>query len=430
MFLATSSPLSTLAQHLDLSLQCPSLSHLHLLIHSDIPGAFGGAISGEVNGIRLPPQELRGNMTPTSDSNQIYVRLDRLPGFTPTSRAMIGQAIAPCWLYANGVGADGRPQPSLNGFRLSDGRYRQESHIRFDSGEQLFVQQVGRGQQADGGFVLVETLLRGDVPAFPGQRIVSVKPYSDYYAPTGPGQMSGRGRSVLHVGPYYAVPFTWQNNVTYDEVPSRAIRARPMEIRVDGIDVTSDNAFVSSGHGFRLRADARPLPRCPSGYRPSPVGQNLCLDVDECREGLAGCKDTQECENEIGAYRCLGACKEGYRLLPNGTCSDVDECSLGLMKCEAGEECRNSQGGSACVPACPRGFRRDSSGGCRDRDECREEIPCGPGKLCLNTHGSFRCLCPPGFHETVSGGPCIGQFCSRLRSNELHFLVLKHPTEV
>ena len=32
-----------------------------------------------MNGVRLPPQDLAGNVTPTADANQIYVQVERLP---------------------------------------------------------------------------------------------------------------------------------------------------------------------------------------------------------------------------------------------------------------------------------------------------------------------------------------------------------------
>ena len=58
---------------------------------------------------------------------------------------------------------------------------------------------------------------------------------------------------MLHVGPRFAVPFRWQHNISL-EPSETAPLPQPLEIRVDGIDLTSDNSYAQSGHGFRLRA--------------------------------------------------------------------------------------------------------------------------------------------------------------------------------
>lgn len=50
----------------------------------------------------------------------------------------------------------------------------------------------------------------------------------------------------------------------------------PMSVRVDGLDLTSDNAFAERGHGFRLRARSRRLTGCPAGFAPSLAMPNLC----------------------------------------------------------------------------------------------------------------------------------------------------------
>lgn len=85
-------------------------------------------------------------------------------GAAATGRAVIGQAIAPCWLVASGL--DSRQGP-LNGFALTGGRFRQVADYRFQGGEALRVEQRGQGGRP-GGLVLVETLVNGRVPEFPG----------------------------------------------------------------------------------------------------------------------------------------------------------------------------------------------------------------------------------------------------------------------
>lgn len=54
---------------------------------------------------------------------------------------------------------------------------------------------------------------------------------------------------------------------------------------------------------------------------------------------------------------------------------------------------------SICVP-CDAGFHRSSSGRCEDVDECQAGAPCRRG--CLNTPGSYRCVCTADDGEVVS----------------------------
>lgn len=53
-----------------------------------------------------------------------------------------------------------------------------------------------------------------------------------------------------------------------------------------------------------------------------------------------------------------------------------------------------------------------------DVDECAVMGACGPDRVCMNTVGSFRCECRPGYHTTSLGRHCRGalphqtKFCS------------------
>ena len=42
-----------------------------------------------------------------------------------------------------------------------------------------------------------------------------------------------------------------------------------------------------------------------------------------------------------------------------------------------------------------------------DTDECQEPGVCSHGK-CLNTDGSFRCVCQIGYHLNEDGTRCLG----------------------
>lgn len=56
-----------------------------------------------------------------------------------------------------------------------------------------------------------------------------------------------------------------------------------------------------------------------------------------------------------------------------------------------------------CQP-CAAGFQKNASGHCEDVDECRPGNPCK--HACLNTQGSFRCVCSDGSRLDDGTSPC------------------------
>uniref|UniRef100_A0A672LVL3 Latent-transforming growth factor beta-binding protein 1 n=1 Tax=Sinocyclocheilus grahami TaxID=75366 RepID=A0A672LVL3_SINGR len=130
---------------------------------------------------------------------------------------------------------------------------------------------------------------------------------------------------------------------------------------------------------------------CRTGYRSQ---ANACVDVNECEDPLQ-CPG-QECVNSQGSYRCV-SCRPGFSL-KNRACSDIDECRQTPDVCVNGR-CENNMGSYSCV--CRAGFRLERNI-CKDVNECENELQC-PGKECVNSVGSFRCVsCQPGF-ELLEG---------------------------
>uniref|UniRef100_A0A671QWH7 Latent-transforming growth factor beta-binding protein 1 n=1 Tax=Sinocyclocheilus anshuiensis TaxID=1608454 RepID=A0A671QWH7_9TELE len=130
---------------------------------------------------------------------------------------------------------------------------------------------------------------------------------------------------------------------------------------------------------------------CRTGYR---FQVNTCVDVNEC-EDPSQCPG-QECVNSQGSYRCV-SCRPGFSL-KNRACSDIDECRQTPDVCVNGR-CENNMGSYSCV--CRPGFRLERNI-CTDVNECENELQC-PGKECVNSVGSFKCVsCQPGF-ELLDG---------------------------
>ncbi len=79
-------------------------------------------------------------------------------------------------------------------------------------------------------------------------------------------------------------------------------------------------------------------------------------------------------------YTCQIICLSGARF--NLTCSkDLVWTLVGDINVDISQLCLE----------CKKGYRRDASGNCVDVNECEESKPCEQG--CLNTEGSYKCLC-------------------------------------
>ncbi|KAL5004007.1 hypothetical protein ScPMuIL_017463 [Solemya velum] len=165
---------------------------------------------------------------------------------------------------------------------------------------------------------------------------------------------------------------------------------------------------------------------CAEGYRE--VGRDQCVDIDECRNRSV-C-EFGRCLNTPGGYRCQ--CAPGYDTSPDGrSCLDIRQgfcysaltrgrCirSSAIGKTSMAECC--CSGGAAWGRSCERcpattssrfhslcplgiGYRPDG----QDVDECRRMPDACKNGHCLNTMGSYRCVCNKGYKTDISGTQCI-----------------------
>uniref|UniRef100_A0A672NMH9 Pro-epidermal growth factor-like n=1 Tax=Sinocyclocheilus grahami TaxID=75366 RepID=A0A672NMH9_SINGR len=109
-------------------------------------------------------------------------------------------------------------------------------------------------------------------------------------------------------------------------------------------ELTRDNLrLICDVNAQCMQKEGRAVCQCVTGF----AGDGeLCVDVDECKAGLADCSVSEaECVNTAGGYFCQ--CKTGFT--GDGQhCMDIDECRLDMHDCDVNAECLNAVGKYQC----------------------------------------------------------------------------------
>ncbi|XP_059150292.1 uncharacterized protein LOC131937116 [Physella acuta] len=167
-------------------------------------------------------------------------------------------------------------------------------------------------------------------------------------------------------------------------------------------------------------------------------GDNCDKDVDECAEKVANCSSTEVCVNTEGGFVC--ECQPGWGRISDGCqCEDLDLCSGNICLegcvetkentsfvcvCNVGKTlnldgvscsgCARGYYGPGCVERCSCAMQNteqcnkvDGTCGCSegwngsncelDIDECQVHNICQENSYCINTNGSFSCVCHDGY---------------------------------
>jgi fibulin 1/2 len=109
----------------------------------------------------------------------------------------------------------------------------------------------------------------------------------------------------------------------------------------------------------------------------------------------------------------------GYEVGGNHNCVDMDECARALPRRLCGDEgrCINSPGSYRCE--CGPGFEEHQGGGCHDTDECvAKPGPCQ--QECYNTWGGHKCGCGLGYQLRPDNRTCEDiDECSEFKNTSL-----------
>ncbi|XP_037938996.1 fibrillin-2 [Teleopsis dalmanni] len=143
---------------------------------------------------------------------------------------------------------------------------------------------------------------------------------------------------------------------------------------------------------------------CPTGYQ---LGADLhSCDVVEngCAKagGYESCvPGTCQSSEDNNGFTCI--CPPGYSN-EIFSCKEIDECVTGTHKCS--HDCINTIGSYRCI--CPGGYRfvNSSEHVCEDIDECQSKPDLCGSLNCVNLPGAFTCLCADGTEPNPETRAC------------------------
>ncbi|XP_054980117.1 LOW QUALITY PROTEIN: hemicentin-2 [Sorex araneus] len=403
------------------------------------PRGSRGSMVGVINGQDLGAATLNTSVQRReAQAGAVTLRssISHVPATVGPLMRVLVVALAPTYWALAGESGD-----ALNGHSLTGGRFQQESHVEFETGDQLTVTQVARGLDAE-GFLILDAEVHGVIPESLAEADLQVQDFGEQYLQTGPGQLWAASTQRFLRG---RVP-TWarcNHSIRYDAArgpqPQLVQLLRATHIRSafePGAEALSfqlttalqaEDGEPSCPEGFELDPEEThcvgEAPQCPAAGSPGSVlgvrgggswgGPGRALtqpplppDLDECAWEPPPCPDGQRCENLPGAHRCLPGCAPGFRRAADGAgCEDVDECLEETDECHYSQRCDNTPGGYHC--GCARGYQTQGPGQpCLDVNECAERPPpCA--HQCQNLQGGFRCLCPPGHVLLPDGRTCV-----------------------
>ncbi|XP_054466068.1 hemicentin-1 [Anoplopoma fimbria] len=366
------------------------------LCPGETPRKTRGSLIGMVNEREFGVSFLEANITDSVEegSSTLHVHLDNIPPSVGPLLRVLVSAFAPIyWTTVMQSGA------AKNGYSFTEGQFRQESQLEFETGEILRLTHVARGVDSE-GVLLIDIVINGFVPPSLSSSHLSLQEFDESYVQTGQGQLYSWS-SQTHQRGGNPMVLRCNHTIIYEGQEERQGPLLQL-LRVSGMN-SAYNTFTLN-LDFQITANLL----IPDGFGDScPKGFNLdtasyCADEDEC---ALESPCSHSCNNIMGGFSCT--CPSGFTIsTETNTCQDIDECSQGSHMCHYNQQCVNAVGTYRCQAKCGPGFKPSITGtSCEDVDECQESALSPCQHQCLNTLGSFRCICHPGYQ--LSGHRCI-----------------------
>ncbi|CAL8251670.1 unnamed protein product [Boreogadus saida] len=369
------------------------------LCPGESPRKARGSLIGMVNEREFGVAFLEANITDNQElgTSTLNAHLDNIPpSVGPLLRVLVSVFTPIYWSAVLQSGA------ASNGFSLTQGLFRQESQLEFESGEVLRLTHVARGLDSE-GVLLIDIVVNGFCPPSLATSHLALQDFDESYVQTGRGQLySWSSQQQPHQRPDRAPLMLRCNHTILHEGPAQRQGPLLQLLRVSGINsvysVFSLSLDVSITASLMLPdGDGE---ACPKGFLEDMA--SFCADEDECAlESTC----SHACNNVMGGFTC--SCPSGFTIsTETNSCQDIDECSQGSYMCHFNQQCVNTVGTYRCQARCGAGFKPSAAGSsCEDVDECQESSVSPCQHQCLNTLGSYRCICHPGYQ--LSGPRCL-----------------------
>uniref|UniRef100_A0A3Q3L4X2 Uncharacterized protein n=1 Tax=Mastacembelus armatus TaxID=205130 RepID=A0A3Q3L4X2_9TELE len=362
------------------------------LCPGETPRKTRGSLIGMVNEREFGVSFLEANITDNVEegSSTLQVHLDNVPpSVGPLLRVLVSVFAPLYWTTVLQTGA------TRNGYSFTQGQFRQESQLEFDTGEILRLTHVARGLDSE-GVLLIDVVINGFVPPSIASSHLSLQDFEESYVQTGQGQLYSWS-SQTHQRGGNPMVLRCNHTIIYE---GQEERQGPLLQLLNVSGISSVYNMFTLTLDFHLTASLLIPDTCPKGFILDTA--SYCADEDECAL-QSPC--SHSCNNIMGGFSC--ACPSGFTIsTENNTCQDIDECSQGSYMCHYNQQCVNTVGTYRCQAKCGPGFKPSITGtSCEDVDECQESSISPCQHQCLNTLGSYRCICHPGYQ--LSGHRCI-----------------------
>ncbi|XP_065551612.1 hemicentin-2 [Lathamus discolor] len=161
--------------------------------------------------------------------------------------------------------------------------------------------------------------------------------------------------------------------------------------------------FLRDGHIIRAHCNHTIVYEPPVGPQPPRV-QHVRASAIKTSYDPASEQLRFQLRASLDAAADGDQCPLGFILGPGQLhCTDIDECAAGSHACRYNQLCQNTAGTYRCV--CPPGYHSLGTGWpCLDINECLQ-LPPPCAFECRNLRGSYECLCPSG-RTLLPDGEC------------------------